>query len=62
MNNPSKIQCTRCKYLWLTKSSNPYYVCCPRCKTSVNVRKNRVQVDSMVGASNQPEQSDLSRI
>lgn len=57
MNNPSKIECKRCKYVWLTKSSNPYYVCCSRCKTSI-VRKNIVQVDSLVGASNQPEQTE----
>jgi hypothetical protein len=35
--------------------NNQYYACCPKCKSSISIRKNKVQVDPLVTAENQPE-------
>jgi hypothetical protein len=60
-----QIKCNRCSRVWWYSGLNPYYATCTFCKTSVNVRKNKVQVDSGADQANssQPKQTyegDLS--
>ena len=50
-----QIKCNRCNRIWSYKGLNPYYATCTFCKTSVNIRKNKVQDDYLVSASNQPD-------
>ncbi len=33
------IKCNKCRYTWVYKGNNPFYVTCSQCKTSIN-RKN----------------------
>jgi len=50
------LECRKCFRIWQYFGKNPYYATCTFCKTSVNVRKNKViQADSLVAAENQPE-------
>ncbi len=35
-----KISCHRCKYNWLYKGNNPFYCCCPYCRTTIKIGKN----------------------
>lgn len=34
-----KIKCQRCKYEWEYKGKSKWYTSCPKCRTSINVRK-----------------------
>lgn len=34
------IACHRCDYKWTYKGANPYYCCCPRCRTTIRIGKN----------------------
>ena len=52
--NEIKLKCKRCQKIWKYTGSNPYYATCTFCKTSVNVIKNRVQIDNQANSS-QPE-------
>ena len=54
-NNKIQIKCNRCDRIWNYKGLNPYYATCTFCKNSVNILKNKVQVDYLVGASTQPD-------
>jgi phage FluMu protein Com len=56
--NSREVLCHRCEKLWYTRSLNPYYVCCPRCKTSVNVRKNKVQTTYTIAEQVNNSQSE----
>jgi len=35
-----KVKCEKCGYEWDYKGDSEWYVTCPRCKTSINVRKD----------------------
>jgi len=34
-----KLSCNRCKHIWVYKGKSDWYTSCPRCKSSVNVKK-----------------------
>ena len=34
------IICHRCNYKWTYKGNNPYYCCCPFCRTTIRIGKN----------------------
>jgi uncharacterized paraquat-inducible protein A len=34
------IACHRCEYKWTYKGNNPFYCCCPRCRTTIRIGKN----------------------
>ena len=40
---------------WIYTGNNQYYACCPKCKSSISIRKNKVQVDLGRQAQSQPE-------
>ena len=49
-----QIKCNRCDRIWNYKGLNPYYATCTFCKNSVNIKKNKVQDNYLVTASNHP--------
>ena len=51
-----KLKCQR-DGIWNYNGNSQYYACCPKCKSSISIRKNKVaQVDYVVAADvNQPE-------
>jgi hypothetical protein len=52
--NGKLLKCGKCLRIWPYGGKNPYYATCTFCKSSVNVRKNKVvQLDSVVAALNQ---------
>jgi len=40
-----RIKCSnkKCGYEWDYNGENPFYACCSRCKTSVNIKKNKIE-------------------
>lgn len=34
-----KIKCKRCDYQWEYKGKSEWYTSCPKCKTTVNIKK-----------------------
>ncbi len=40
-----KIKCSnkKCEYQWDYNGKNPFYACCPRCRSSINIEKNKVE-------------------
>ena len=50
----TELQCQRCNNVWSYKGNNPYFATCSYCRTTVSIKKNKIQVDSLVSASNQP--------
>ena len=51
-HNILELKCNRCQKIWQYSGSNPYYATCTFCKTSVNVRKNKVQVNYVADQAN----------
>jgi acetyl-CoA carboxylase beta subunit len=51
-NKKLQIKCSRCTRSWWYSGLNPYYATCTFCKTSVNIRKNNVQVGNVVDQAN----------
>jgi len=41
-NKGVKIKCKRCGHIWVYKGNNKWIAICPHCKTSLSIRKNRV--------------------
>jgi len=40
-NSPGVLlRCQRCSHQWSYTGRNPYFTLCPRCKTTVRMRKN----------------------
>ena len=37
-----KLKCQRCGYVWIYAGENPIIAPCSRCKTSVSIKKNRI--------------------
>lgn len=35
------LKCPNCGYEWTYKGDNPFYATCSRCKSSVNIKKQR---------------------
>ena len=33
------VTCHRCEYEWTYKGNNPYYCCCPFCRTTIRIGK-----------------------
>jgi Zn finger protein HypA/HybF involved in hydrogenase expression len=46
--NKIQMNCKRCLYQWIYKGNGIYYTSCPKCHTTVNIRKgidlNKVQL------------------
>ena len=42
-----RLKCSNklCGYEWSYKGLNPFYGVCSRCKTSVNIKRNKVKMD-----------------
>ena len=59
-----ELKCKRCNNrTWKYHGNSQYYASCPKCRSSISIRKNKVEADSLVTAENQPQQSfkgDLS--
>jgi hypothetical protein len=56
-NECTRLQCPRCFNKWDYKGRNIFYATCSYCRTTVNIRKNKSQIDSLVDASNQSVQT-----
>ena len=52
-----ELQCQRCNNIWSYKGNNPYFATCSYCRSTVSIKKNKIQVDSLVSASNHPADS-----
>jgi hypothetical protein len=61
-NKKLQIKCNRCNRIWNYKGLNPYYATCTFCKRSVNLRKNKIQSDAVIGVSHQPDQSQRGKL
>ena len=53
--NGTLLACHNCLKIWQYFGKNPYYATCTFCKSSVNIRKNKVQADNVIGVAHQPE-------
>jgi ribosomal protein L37E len=42
-NNGTKLQCQRCGRQWIYHGRNPYFALCTFCKTTVSIRKNKIE-------------------
>ncbi len=42
-NNGTKLKCQRCGRQWVHHGHNPYFALCTFCKTTVSIRKNRIE-------------------
>jgi hypothetical protein len=51
------LQCHRCPNQWTYRGNNPFYGVCSFCRTTVNIKKNRIQADALIGVSHQPDRS-----
>jgi len=38
-----KLRCQRCFHEWQYGGKNPYFTLCPHCRTTVRVRKNKIE-------------------
>ena len=56
-----QLKCQKCGNLWFYKGNNPFYAVCSYCRTTVSIRKNRIQADAMIGVSHQPDQSQRGK-
>ena len=50
-----KLRCQRCFNEWEYQGSNPFYAICSFCRTTVSIKKNRIQADAVIGVSHQPD-------
>ena len=50
-----ELKCQKCGKLWFYKGNNPFYAICSYCRTTVSIRKNRIQADALIGVSHQPD-------
>ena len=48
-----EIKCKRCG-VWKYQGNSLYYACCPVCHSTLSIKRNKVQVDPLVSAENQP--------
>ena len=53
--NGKLLACRNCFNIWKYFGKNPYYATCTFCKSSVNIIKNKVQADNVIGVAHQPE-------
>ena len=51
----TELHCQRCDNIWHYKGNNPYFATCSYCRSTVSIKKSKIQVDSLVAASNQPD-------
>ena len=42
-NNGTKLQCQRCGRQWIYHGQNPYFALCTFCKTTVSIKKNKLE-------------------
>jgi ribosomal protein L37E len=42
-DNGTKLRCQRCGRQWVYHGRNPYFALCTFCKTTVSIRKNKIE-------------------
>ena len=52
---------SRCPNQWFYNGNNPFYGVCSFCRTTVSIKKNRIQADALIGVSHQPDQSQRGK-
>ncbi len=57
--NGTLLVCDNCLNNWRYFGKNPYYATCSFCKSSVNIRKNKVDMDNMIEVNQEPEREKV---
>lgn len=43
-----KLKCKRCEYSWEYNGTSEWYASCPKCRTTINVRKQKEEAEKKV--------------
>ena len=39
----TRMKCGSCGYVWTYRGQSTYYACCPRCHSSVNIKRGHIE-------------------